>query len=161
METDDIVPALGIIVTGGVAAWNFIKNYQLSKKATFIDTVTSERVKWIEKLRNNISAFCGLTHTWTRSNDLDTDEEVRILEKIDNLRYLIRLQLNPKKDGGAPNVDMDIERLIAEIPELTDPFHADALHKAIDDLMVAAQKLLKEEWDKVKAESKSGDLRDL
>ena len=160
MEPKDYVYALGIIATAIIGIWNAINHHRTNKKTTFINTVTSERVKWLDKLRHNISSFCGLTHTWTRSNQKDETQEVRWLEEIDKLRYLIRLQLNPKSIDGKPNVDKKIESLIAEIPKLTDISRRNELDLAVEDLIIQSQILLKEEWDKVKLESKIGDLKD-
>ena len=63
----DIFFSLGIILTFIIGVWNIINNYRASRRTAFINTVTAERVKWIEKLRENISEFCGLTYTWSLS----------------------------------------------------------------------------------------------
>jgi len=160
MEPKDYFYAIGIIATAIVSVWNIVNHYKTNKKTSFINTVTSERVKWLDKLRKNISDFCGLTHTWTRSNVQGTPEELRILEEIDKLRYLIRLQLNPKIVNGEPNADKQIEELIAEIPNLTDISERNELDSAMNDLIIISQVLLKEEWEKVKEESKKGDIKD-
>ena len=160
METKDYFYAFGIIATAIVSIVNIINNYRLGKKTAFINTVTSERVKWLNNLRQNISDFCGLTHSWTRSKIQNTPEEVSILQQIDKLRYLIRLQLSPKVENGVPNPDKKIEELITRIPDLTDISQRKELDKAMSDLIIASQNLLKAEWEKVKAESKLGDLKD-
>ena len=160
METKDYFYAGGIVVTTAIGIWNAINHYRTNKKTAFINTVTSERVKWLDKLRDNISRFCGLTHAWTRSKIQDTPKEIEILSEIDTVRYLIRLQLNPKFENGQPNVDKQIEDLIAEIPNLTDDRRRDELDAAINRLIETSQSLLKVEWEKVKSEAKSGDLRD-
>jgi hypothetical protein len=160
MEPKDYFYAIGIIATAIVSVWNIVNHYKTNKKISFINTVTSERVKWLDKLRQNISNFCGLTHTWTHSKIQDTPEEIKLLGEIDKLRYLIRLQLNPKTNNGVPNTDKKIEDLIAKIPELTDPSKRNELDSAINQLIITSQILLKDEWEKVKAESKKGDLKD-
>lgn len=151
----DIVFSLSLIFTFLLGVWNIINNYRVARRTAFINTVTVERIKWIEKLRDNISTFCGLTHTW-RSSELEgKSDELEMLKQLDKLRYLIRLQLNP---GG--EYDKEIESLIAEIPDLTHETQVDRLKGKINDLIVVSQKLLKNEWDKVKEESKRGDLKD-
>ncbi|MDN3699248.1 hypothetical protein QWY97_18140 [Vibrio cortegadensis] len=159
MEIKDYFYAIGIVVTAIISIFNIVNNHKNSKKTSFINTVTSERVKWLDKLRQNISDFCGLTHTWTRMNKTDIPECTKILGEIDKLRYLIRLQLNPKKEKGIPNADMIIENLISKIPELTDISKREELDSAMAELIVKSQELLKDEWEKVKLESKNGEIK--
>ena len=109
----DVFFSLGIILTFVLGVWNIVNNYRLSRQTVFINTVTAERVKWIEKLRINISEFCGLSYTWQASKLEGTAEGLIAIKQIDKLRHLIRLQLNP--DGTH---DKEIERLIAQIPNL-------------------------------------------
>jgi len=75
------------------------------------------------------------------------------------LRYKIKLQLNPNEEES-----ISIIKLIDEIPSLTDRSTTDKLINdelriKLDILTSNTQVLLKKEWDKVKAESKRGDLR--
>lgn len=151
----DIFFSLGIILTFVIGVWNIVNNYRLSRRTAFINTVTNERVKWIDKLRNNVSTFCGLTYTWRASGLEGQPGEADVLKQIDKLRHLIRLQLNPDGDH-----DKEIERLIGRIPELTDESKTDELKRALNDLVEVSQKLLKDEWEKVKEESKRGDLKE-
>lgn len=159
MEAKDYFYAIGIIVTAAIGIWNAINLLKTNKKTAFINTVTSERVKWLDKLRDNISTFAGITHTWTRDLHQTSEEATKLVSEIDKLRYLIRLQLNPKEVDGQPNVDKRIETLIAKIPTLTDIHFRDELDEAINQLMLESQELLKNEWEKVKLESKNGELK--
>src|SRR5271167_314603 len=95
IETKDIIAFSGIIFTLLLGIFNAFQNYQNSKRTTFINTVTSERVKWIEKLRQSISTFCGLAHYWRFSTEPGSIEQRAKIEEIDKLRHLIALQLNP------------------------------------------------------------------
>jgi len=160
MDPKDWFYASGIILTAIIGIWNIINHLKTTKKIAFINTVTSERVKWLDKLRHNISSFAGLTHTWTRELHETPESERMLLQEIDKLRYLIRLQLNPKEENGNKNVDSRIEDLIAKIPLLTDISLRDQLDAALNELVIESQELLKEEWEKVKKESKKGDLKD-
>ena len=151
----DVILSLGIILSFVLGVWNIVNNYRLSRRTAFINTVTAERVKWIEKLRKNISVFCGLSYTWRASRLEGKPGEQDVLKEIDKLRHLIRLQVNPEGTH-----DKEIERLIALIPELTHESHTDEFKKELNKLVEVSQKLLKEEWDKVKEESKRGDLKE-
>ena len=158
METKDWFYAFGILATAVVSVWNIVNHYRVNKRTTFINTVTSERVKWLDKLRHNISSFCGLTHTWCMSEMEGKPEEYELLTELDKLRYLIRLQLNPKTEDGKPNADKKIEELISKIPSLTHESKKEELKTALDELIITSQVLLKDEWEKVKEEAKKGDL---
>ena len=121
--------------------------------AKYIDTITSERIKWMEKLRGDISKFAGLTHFWVFSiDDKQSKEAIAVMNEIDNLRYLIRLRLNPSGE-----YDRKIIELIKDIPDLaSEKGNFNPLHNAIDELINTSQKMLKAEWTRVKAESIAG-----
>jgi hypothetical protein len=149
------VTDIGVILTFVLGAWNLLNNYRLSRRTAFINMVTAERVKWIDKLRDNIATFSGLIYTWQASSLASKPESLDFEKQVDRLRHLIRLQLNPT----GPH-DREIENLLEEIPKFTDKAKINELHKALNDLVIVSQKLLKEEWDKVKEEAKRGDLTD-
>jgi|SRR5208337_1314808 len=153
----DFFYATGIILTFVIGLWNVLMNYRQSRRTAFINTVTSERVKWIETLRQNISSFCGLTYNWCYSNLQNKSQEDEVLKEIDKLRHLIRLQLNPSPES---KLERKIEDLIETIPELTDISKRIQLKDSLNELIKTTQLLLKEEWEKVKAEAKRGDLKE-
>jgi hypothetical protein len=89
------LPLVGILVTLLLGLYNAVQNYRNSKRTTFINTVTSERVKWMDKLRQSISTFCKLAHYWRFSTLKGSDDQRKTIEEIDKLRHLIVLQLDP------------------------------------------------------------------
>jgi len=151
----DLFFSFGIILTFILGVWNILYSYRASRRTAFINTVTSERVKWLEKLRQNISTFCGLTYTWSFSELEGKPGDIEVLKEVDKLRHLIRLQLNPE---GI--YDREIEELIAQIPTQTHKIHEEKLKDSLNSLVEVSQKLLKEEWDKVKEESVRGNLKE-
>ncbi len=153
MEAEDYVLLFGVIVTLALGVWNLIQALQVMRKTSFINTVTSQRILWIEQLRQDVSKFCGLTHTWCMSDLEDKPEESEILEEIDRLRHVIRLRLNP---NDTP--DRKIAALLKKIPELTHSSKRTELLAALEELTVETQLLIKDEWEKVKKEAKNGDL---
>lgn len=156
MEAKDWAYAAGILVTFVLGAWNFVHLRRAARKAGFVKTVTNQRVIWIEQLRQDMSRFIGLTHTWAMSEIEGTDGALEVLKEIDRLRYVIRLRLNP---NDAP--DRRIADLIKHVPDLTDASKHDELLQTLEVLTVATQEMLKVEWEKVKSESKDGDLKDM
>lgn len=153
MEAKDWVLTAGVVVTLVLGVWNAVVNHRVNKRATFVNTVTSQRIKWIEQLRQDISAFAGLTYHWSHSELEGKPGEAEVVKEMDRLRHVIRLRLNP---SGAH--DQTIEALIAEIPHYTDPSRQNELVDALERLTRATQSLLKEEWEKVKQESQNGPL---
>ena len=147
--------ALGIVLTTILGAWNLANNYRLSRRTAFINTVTAERVKWIERLRDNLSKFCSLILTWNALGSLGAQANAEHMKEIIRLQHVIRLQLNPVGDH-----DKEIERLIMETCGLIDTDKSSELNNSIREIVSVSQKLLKAEWDKVKEESKRGDLKD-
>lgn len=148
----DMWYAVGIIASLILGIWNIINSFLINKKSVFINSVTSERIKWIGKLRENISRFCGLTWLWvlTPNKDFEPKDKQEIIKEIDTLRMMIKLQLNP--DGV---YDKKIIELLDHIPDLE--VHSQ-VSSAINELIHTTQFLLKEEWEKVKEEAKRGDL---
>lgn len=153
MDPKDIAYSVGIALTFAIGVWNLVLSYRTTRKTSYINTVTNQRVKWIEQLRQDIAEFAGLTYTWSFSQAEGKPQEFELVKDIDRLRHVIRLRLNP--DG---TYDRKIESLIAKIPELTHTIHQANLKAALEELIVTSQSLLKEEWEKVKREAEHGNL---
>jgi hypothetical protein len=134
---------------------NALANQRLGERTTFVNIVTSQRIKWIEQLRQDIGAFSGIVYHWSHSEMAGKAGEGDLLKEMDRLRHVIRLRLNPLGEH-----DKTIEKLIEEIPHYTDPQRQTELVDALERLTKATQALLKEEWDKVKRESGHGALSD-
>ena len=153
MEPKDYVLAAGVVVTLLLGIWNAVVNHRINKRTTFVNTVTSQRIKWIEQLRQDIGAFCGLIYHWSHTDIEGKPEEGEVLKEFDRLRHVIRLRLNPQGQH-----DKTIEALIDEIPRLTASERQKELVNALERMTRATQALLKEEWEKVKRESELGPL---
>ena len=61
MEYKDIFYAVGIAATFLIGLGNIVYNIPINRRTTYINSVTAERVKWINALRENISKCAGLT----------------------------------------------------------------------------------------------------
>lgn len=151
----DTIYGISILLTFVIGVWNFIQNWRAAKKTSFINTVTAQRVKWLEQLRQDVASFVGLTHNWARSSEKEQDDKAEYLKEMDRLRYVIRLRLNP---DDTP--DRKIAALIKEIPDLTHESQWDTLKEKLEALTVATQEMLKDEWEKVKLESLEGPVKD-
>jgi hypothetical protein len=148
------ITLIGIAATLAISLITLIFTIRNAKKTSFLNSVTASRIKYIQDIRNSISRFCGLAHTYNlsiggSSSALNAD----LYKEVDNLRYLIRLYLNPEDEGWDRRIislcDDVIQHSDGPITELT---------KAIDDLVAITQYLLKLEWEGVKREAESGIL---
>ncbi|MCG9559869.1 hypothetical protein [Vibrio kanaloae] len=150
VEFKDYAYSIGIILTFVIG----LINYRNNKKTSYINSVTAERVKWINILRENVSKYTGLTYHWVVSEiDPDSKESKEIIRELDQLNMLIRLQINPKEDLG--------KKVIAhldKIPDLTHKSYEAELKSKLHEMVKDVQELLKEEWDKVKDEAENGRL---
>ncbi len=88
---------------------NLYVTLKAGKRTTFINTVTSERVKWIAKVRENISSLCALCDHWMLHRKQESTPELQ--RQIEQLKNEVRLQLNPGDDE-----DKEIARLLARLP---------------------------------------------
>ena len=160
MEIKDYVYIVGILLTFLLGAFNLIHTWRLGKKTTFINCVTAARVKWIDSLRENIATFCGLTHHFHWSS-IGKEEEAVVLEKVDRLRRVIQLQLNPNEEYSKKIIDLvanKIPNLAGKTGDIVPMDEVPPLDKALNELVSTSQLLLKEEWDRVKEEAKKGDI---
>lgn len=153
METKDIVYIIGILLTFILGVWNLVNSYFQTRKTSFINTVTKQRIEWLENIRQDVSRFCGLTYTWSISRIEGKPEEFEVIKELDQLRHVIKLRLNP---DDTP--DRRISALIDKIPDLTHESKQGDLKKAIRELIGETQAMLKDEWEKVKRESEEGNL---
>ena len=149
-EAKDTGLAVGLVALF-LGVMNTIANFRLSRRTTFINTVTSQRIKWIEQLRQDVSSYAGLTFHWVSTDLQDAAKRQELLQEIDRLQHVIRLRLNPSGEE-----DKKIAHYLAEIPKHTD--RPEVISTLLEDLTAATQRLLKEEWDKVKMESQPGPL---
>ncbi|UYG05741.1 hypothetical protein OCT51_10400 [Halomonas sp. LR3S48] len=156
MEIKDWLYIVSIALTFAIGVWNLVLNYRNTRQTRFINTVTSQRIQWLEQLRQDISSFAGLTYTWSASAMEGKPQEYEIVRDIDKLRYLIRLRLNPNGEH-----DQKIEELMDEVIRTTDPSQSSHLRELLSELTRETQLMLKAEWEKVKLESVSGKLNQI
>ncbi|MFN7140776.1 MAG: hypothetical protein ACK4UN_15675 [Limisphaerales bacterium] len=156
METKDIITAAGLTLTFAVGVWNLVLNYRTARQTRFINTITTERVKWMHEVKVNVSDLCGSVHSWMlmyaqqQTPNKDAEE---LLKKIDRLRYQIPLILNPEKPA-----EKTVEDAVSAIPRITNNADVTQLQDALNDLTEKTRKLLREEWKIVKREVLTGKL---
>lgn len=159
-KTDPVVLSAAIAVSGVILS--ALVSALISRRTNYLNVVTAERSKWIEKLRGNLAKYSAVAHAvFYKAKAEDWGEAKRtsaeyyaMLRELQDLRSLLKLQLNPKGE-----IDQNIIVLIDRIYELSRTWTFGAqLAEAERLLVLHAQHLLKAEWEKVKSEAR-GPLR--
>ena len=140
-----LITAITALITGIYSIYH-------SRKTTYINAVTTERLKYIDNLRNYISEFCGLLLHTTYATINET--EIKSLnEKLDLLRFSIYLNLN-RKD----HFDKILLEQLESIPNFPDSAKITEHLLAIKKLTNYAQDIFTLEWAGIKLESSKGNL---
>ncbi|MBD8469580.1 hypothetical protein [Sphingomonas sp. CFBP 8765] len=150
-----------IALVGALAG--VLTSYLVAGRTVYINSITAERSKWIEKLRTNIAAHSGLLAelSFTLHGQKVVKNEgsgmaslvVNVLTKINNSAAIIQLQLNPWNE-----IDKNILSLIESIV-IRDGTDHNLVDEADKLLIAHSQWLLKAEWEKVKYEAHGGFYR--
>jgi hypothetical protein len=151
---------VGVIAFTGVLLSALVSAI-VARRGSYITAVTAERSKWIDRLRTNIAELLGaLGHVHTK---LSVDgayrkekEYFEDLKTIDTLIATITLQLNPRG-----SVDTNIIKLLERMPGEVDSSEATRYRDVERALVLHSQRLLKEEWEKVKYEARLAITRPL
>jgi hypothetical protein len=154
MTTPEIVTLVGIGLTFIVGVFNLIITFKNVRKTAFINSVTASRIKYIQELRESISKFCGLAHSYANKiYKLEYKEVWELHKEADNLRFLIRLYLNPEDDYWDNRIISLIDQIILKSDK--DPT------EPINELITITQYLLKLEWEGAKRESEIGIISEI
>jgi len=140
MTTTEIVTLVSIGLTFFVGVFNLIITFRNVRKTAFINSVTAARIKYIQELRESISKFCGLAHSYANKiYKLEYKEVWELHKEADNLRYLIRLYLNPEDEYWDNKLISLINQILLKSDK--DPT------EPINELITITQYLLKLEWE--------------
>lgn len=154
MTTTEIVTLSGIGLTFFVGVFNLIITFRNVRKTAFINSVTASRIKYIQELRESISKFCGLAYSYANKiYKLEYKEVWELHKEADNLRFLIRLYLNPEDDYWDNKIINLIDQILLKSDK--DPT------EPINELITITQYLLKLEWEGAKRESEIGIISDI
>lgn len=148
--------AVGSIALIGAVS-GIVTSYIVAGRSVYINSITAERSKWIEKLRTNIAAYSGglaavTFKTKTADFIKNRDDIIALRDQLDVLNEnaaKIQLQLNPWGE-----IDNNIMAIIGAI--IIRKTTATELVDRADKLLIEhSQWLLKAEWEKVKFEARS------
>lgn len=167
---------LSWIVTVGVTFFigiaSIIYNIHISKKTQFINTVTTERIRWMTTLKEYIAQYYSTAHTNIPPGDEETvtAKITAMLNECERLKLKIILYLNPKDDKELIdeiranynllnqwsryhlNLSCDI-RNQEELDQVNSQFN-----NSLENILSKSQHMLKIEWERIKMESENGKL---
>ncbi|QEC74811.1 hypothetical protein [Mucilaginibacter ginsenosidivorax] len=155
IEVKDYITIAGIAVSVIFSFCSLIVGLKNAKKTLFINSVTASRIKWMDTVRTSISEYCGLI-LHVGLTDIDDEKEERlIIEKIDRLRFSIKLQLNRFDSFDRKIIEkVDHLSIIIEDEDLED----EVLESELNQLVILTQDILKLEWEGIKQEVRKGNL---
>jgi hypothetical protein len=153
VENKDLIAIVGIGLTFLVGLANFVYSLWSNSRASFVNTVTTSRLKWIDSLRDKVSEFIAVTTRLSvRKPPLGDAAAADLLLQRDTLLHQIVLHLNPRDPE-----DQRIRKLVDDVRRLTDQGDpAGPINHALDELRDATADYLKKEWNRVKIESTKG-----
>jgi hypothetical protein len=124
------------------------------RRASFVNTVTSSRLKWIDSLRDEVAEFIATTTRLVsrRDSGLRDDKTEEMLLQREILVHQIALHLNPEDIQ-----DQNIKKLTESISQLADSGGTSAeISASLTRLRDTTAIYLKKEWNRVKNESVGG-----
>ncbi len=144
------------VITAGIAYKAAVrKHFETTKdsdKSIFVASVTNERAKWRGELRKSVAEFCMLSI-----------ESSPNIPKLLQLKVDIILRLNPRANDPAliqkHKFDHEIRESVNAIFAAAKTSNSQAIHDQVVKLEGSAQELLKQEWEKSKAEALAGKVK--
>ncbi|MCM3716631.1 hypothetical protein M3202_21550 [Alkalihalobacillus oceani] len=127
------------------------------EKRRFIDTISGQRIEWINKLRDTFVEFNKLSHTYSMyvfSNQNKSDFNYGgIYQEIIAVKNHIELLLNPE--------ELFSENLMKYINQLIDSLHSHDFNmenykENKEVISYIQQVILKSEWKRIKVETEKG-----
>lgn len=156
MEAPLIVTLIVALIAFSASMISLYVGIIQNRKTRFINIITSERIKWMEKLRTEISLYCSLCWHYSVSyyDKASGEISIKMQARIDRTGTTIQLLLNRKE----PQAKKIIDR-IKHMRSLIHKKDIGLLLTEIDNLTIESQDLLKEIWEEVKKESIYGNLK--
>lgn len=143
-DTIKIITVAGVIITAIISLINIYISYYGNRKTAYINTITSERIRWMTSLKEMLSEFCSLVY---KQSDESRTENYG--DQIVKLQLKIKLYLNPLDDK--PIIDQ-LDICVDEILNTNN-----CRKENLDKLVCISQKMLKNEWKRIKNESQNGN----
>jgi hypothetical protein len=151
MGWNEIVTLTGIALTFLISIANLAYSVRNNRQTTFVNTVTTSRLKWINSVRDETSEFIAVT-TRLSFPSAQPDKAGELLLQRDTLLHRIILHLNP-----GDQEDQRIKEFLLHARELSErKGDTKELVAALTELRDATGNYLKKEWNRVKDETLGG-----
>lgn len=128
-------------------------SFRQNDKNLFVQTVTNERAKWRQDLRDATGQLVQHIYAYTDNPDAET------FCKIHEYRVAVRLRVNPE-NPDRNKLDAEILSALSGLRETSQIINKETALAMAERIELSVQKLLKQEWEKSKREAKSGTLED-
>lgn len=152
-----VIPILGLGISWLV--------YKLNKYRLYVEFITKERIRWMTELKNNVSKFLEISYYLKNffENRVSNEND---LNKMSELQYYISriiLDLNPneKNHNEIIKILKEIRKILKEAENETESLAIlfDLKDNKIEKLEKKFQIVFKEEWERIKKESKQNILK--
>ncbi|KAB7635270.1 hypothetical protein [Bacillus sp. B3-WWTP-C-10-D-3] len=160
-----VVTAIATIVAAVLNVRINRKNIEIAKEERFIDTITAERVKWLNTLRDTCSEYLKLAiiqmndfQKW-KAEGIENINEDELRERSFEMRYIssrIYLSLNQTEPINEKLIDLQSEITNILGTNNISEFESKKIIQSIEDLQYLQQVVLKSEWRRIKEENKLG-----
>lgn len=150
----DPITIFGIAATFLVSVATLVHSLRNDRRASFVNTVTTSRLRWIDSLRDGVAEFIATTTRLVsrRDSGLRDGKTEELLLQRDTLGHQIALHLNPEDPQ-----DQRTKTMAESVCQLTDSGGtASEISNSLNQLRDATAIYLKKEWNRVKQESVGG-----
>lgn len=162
---------IAAIMTSTVSIIVLLVNIFQNRRNTYINTITNSRIKWMGELRGYISEFISFAY-----HSSMTPENVKTIKLLES-KITLHLNYNGDRDNEIIKIIKTIsntqrdyikyklekhlfdEWKINRLAECESFINTGKMDDHLKLLVEKSQEYLKIEWEKVKAESKDGDLK--
>ena len=157
------IVTVGIFIVGQIiASCQFNKRYKLDRKQIVTEMLVSERLKWMERVREAYELFKGkssLLCTYNEDRELSENETIIEVEKA---LARLRLQFNPKKEAIEDKTILEAIEKVTGLAMMSEPrmkgYYDGIINDYIsaqEDLELLIQTYLKNEYERAKEEINS------
>ncbi|EEL42579.1 Viral A-type inclusion protein [Bacillus cereus Rock3-42] len=142
------------------------KNLKALEQRRYIDAISSERVKWINTMRDRFSEYLKLTYiqmhdmNMRKKGDNDKVDEKQLIERLSEITYIsnhITLLLNPTEPISEQLIALQSKVHSSLLIGPPSDFDYNKVEELGLDLAYFHQVVLKAEWKRVKEENKEGE----